>query len=143
MVYTPVGIKCPECARLRGRAVAGPKPIYYVRAAGAGLASALIGGILLGEVARVIRFGGLFLVIFFGLAVGEAVSRAAKRNTGTAFQAIAGVSAGLAFLIAGYVTGRPVLTTAGWHGVVFIGLNPIGWLIAALGVYLATARLKD
>src|SRR3972149_9154964 len=70
MVYTPVGIKCPECARLRGRAVAGPKPIYYVRAAGAGLASALIGGVLLGGGGRGIRFGGLFLGGFFWLGGG-------------------------------------------------------------------------
>jgi hypothetical protein len=126
MVYTPVGIKCPDCARHRGRTVAGPRPIYYVRAAGAGLGAALVGGFLLGELAAVLRFGGLLLVIFFGLGVGELVSRAAGRNTGPAFQAISGIAAALAFFLAGYFTGRPVLI-----------------LFALVGIYMATMRLKD
>jgi hypothetical protein len=126
MVYTPVGGKCPDCVRHHGRTVAGPRPIYYVRAAGAGLGAALIGGVLLGQLAAALRFGGLLLVIFFGLAIGEIVSRAAGRNTGPAFQAISGISAALAFLMAGYFTGRPVL-------IVF----------ALVGIYLASMRLKD
>ena len=143
MVYTPVGIKCPDCARQRGRAVAGPRPIYYLRAAGAGLISGPIGGVLLGLVVRMVPFGGLLLVLFLGMAFGEIISRAARRNTGLGLQVIAGGTAALAFLTAGYFTGTPVLDISGWHGIVFVGINPVRWLLALVAIYLATIRLKD
>jgi len=143
MVYAPVGVKCPDCARQRGRAVAGPKPIYYLRAAGAGLASGTIGGVILADVGGMVRFGGLLLVMFLGWAIGEAVSWGARRNRGRAFQWIAGSSAAWAFFIAGYLTGVPVVSLAGWQGIYFGGINVIRLLFAGAGIYMATTRLKD
>lgn len=142
MVYTPVGNKCPECARQRGRAVAGLKPIYYVRAVAAGLGAGLVAGILLVEVVRAIRFGSLLFLIIVAMAIGEAVSRAARRNTGPALQIIAGSSAALAFLIGGYLTGVPILSLSGWHGLVLV-ISPVRFIFALLGIYLAAAKLKD
>lgn len=127
MVYTPVGVKCPDCARQRGRAVAGAKPIYYVRAAAAGLGAGVVGGLLLGELVRLVPFGGLLLVIFLGMGIGEVVSQAGRRNTGPPFQAIAAVSATVAFFLAGY----------------FVVISPIRLLFALIGIYMAAIRLKD
>jgi len=143
MVYTPVGIKCRDCARQTGRAVAGPKPIYYVRAAGAALAAGPIGGVLLGLVGRMVPFGGILLVFFLGMAMGEVISRAAGRNTGPGMQAIAAGGAALAFLTAGYFTGVPVVDIHGFNGIVFGGVSPIHWLLALVGIYLAAIRLKE
>ncbi|MDP1808427.1 MAG: hypothetical protein Q8L35_02695 [Actinomycetota bacterium] len=143
MVYTPVGVKCPDCARQIGRAVAGPRPIYYVRAAGAGLVAGPIGGVLLGVVGRMIPFGGLLLALGLGMAMGEVISRAARRNTGPGLQAIAGGAAALAFLTAGYITGVPVADIHGFNGIVFGSVNPIQLLLALVGIYLAAIRLKD
>lgn len=141
MIYTPVGTKCPDCARQRGRAVGGPKPIFYARAVGAGLAAGLLGGILLGIVGRMIPFGGFFLALFLGIGVGEIISRAARRNTGPGLQAIAGGSAALAFLIAGYFTGIPIIGINGFNGLIYGSVNPLRWLLALVGIYLATSRL--
>ncbi len=143
MVYTPVGVKCAECARQRGRSVGGPRPIYYARAAVAGLSSAVIGGVLLFETVRLFRFGGFIFVMGLGLVIGEVVSRGAGRNTSVGLQVIAASSAALAFLIAGYFTGYPVLTAGGWNGLVFGQVNAFRLLLGLLGTYMATLRLKD
>lgn len=142
MVYTPVGVKCRDCVRQIGRAVAGPRPIYYVRAAAAGLVVGPIGGVLLGVVGRMVRFGGLILVLGLGMVIGEVISRAARRNTGPGLQAIAGGSAALAFLTAGYFTGVPVVGVNGFNGLVFGSINPIQLLLALVGIYLAAIRLS-
>ncbi len=143
MVYAPVGIKCADCARQRGRAIAGPRPIYYVRAAGAGLIAAVIGGILLFEVGNLIPFGSFIFVMGLGLVIGEVVSRGAGRNTSLGLQIIAGTSAALAFLIAGNFTGYPILTANGWNGLFFGRLDAFRLLLGLLGTYMATLRLKD
>lgn len=123
--------------------MAGPKPVYYIRSVGVGLATGTLGGIILADVGRMVRFGGLLLVMFLGWAIGEAISWGAGRNRGRAFQWIAGSSAAWAFFIAGYLTGVPVVTLAGWHGIYFGGVNVIRLLFAGVGIYMATMRLKD
>lgn len=127
MVQTSVGAKCPSCARHTGRTAGHVKPIYYARAIGAGLAAGIFGGILLGFVARMVPFGSIILTFLAAMGMGEIISRAARRNTGRILQLISGTSAALMFLFAGFLT----------------GFNPVTWLMAALGVFLATIRLKD
>ncbi len=123
--------------------MAGPRPIYYARAAAAGLIAGPVAGILLRQAVRAVPFGGLLLTLFMGLALGEIVSRAARRNTSLGLQVIAGLTAALAFLTAGYITGAPVFDIDGWHGFQVVEVNPIRWLLALVGIYLATIRLKD
>jgi hypothetical protein len=77
MVATPVGQKCPRCARQSGRAKGTPAPVLLARGFGAGLASAAAGGFLLFAV----PFGGLLLSLLYGFLVGLAVSLAARRRT--------------------------------------------------------------
>ncbi len=143
MVFTPVGAKCPSCARHRGRTAGGAKPIYYIRAGGAGLGAAVIGGLLLGQILRFVGFGAILLTFFAAIGISEVISTAARRQTGPKFQIIAGASAALAFLLAGYFTGAPILTVQGFHGFFFAGINPIRFLSALFGIYIATLRLKD
>lgn len=129
MVQTPVGMKCPECARHRGRIVGHAKPIYFVRAAAAGTGAAIVGGIVMGILRSIVPFGMIILAFLAGIGMGEVVSRAARRQTGLYFQIIAGVTAALMFFFAGYFD--------------LLRPNPIGWVIGLLGTYLAIAKLSD
>lgn len=139
MVQTPVGAKCPDCARHVGRTAGQAKPIYYFRAAGAGLVAAILGGFALGEIMGLVPFGSIILTFAAGMGMGEIVSQAARRNTGPRFQVIAGVSAALMFLVAGFFTDAPLLSTGG-AGVFAFRLNPIRLVMAGIGIWLASAR---
>ncbi len=137
MVYTSVGVKCRECAKPVGRTAAGAKPIYYIRGAAAGLGAAIVGGIGIQLLRRLIPFGGFILAIILGYAIGEAISWGARRNSGLGFQIIAGISALIAFTLGGYIIGRSMYT-----GNITFLLNPISLLIAALGIFTAVARMR-
>jgi hypothetical protein len=98
LTHTPVGLRCRQCAQVR------PSPIYDVGpgrllvAAAAGLAAGILGGFVL------FTFVGAFalwLSPVFGLAVGEAVSRAANRKRGPRLQLIA-----LLAIVAGAILGK-------------------------------------
>jgi hypothetical protein len=92
MVYTPVGIKCPECARQPRSALVRLRPDRAARtiaaAFGAGLAMGL-GIVLLQGVGL---FFALILGWLIGIAMGELVQRASGRWRGreTALIAVGG-----------------------------------------------------
>jgi hypothetical protein len=71
MVYTPVGIKCPECARLPRSAIVRLRPDRALRAVGAAAAGGLVlgFGILLLQAAV-----GLFFTLILGYLIGIAMS---------------------------------------------------------------------
>ena len=129
MVQTPVGTKCPDCARHRGRTTGQAKPIYIIRAAAAGAGAAVFGGFVLALLRSTLPVGMIILAFLAGIGMGEIVSRAARRQTGRNFQIIAGVAAALMFFLAGYFN--------------FFRPNLIGWVIGLLGTYLAVAKLSD
>jgi hypothetical protein len=91
MVTTAVGQKCPSCARQSGRAKGNPEPQLLARSFGAGLAAAVLGGIVLVAV----PFAGLLLALAHGFVVGAAVRWAARRRTHTWL----GVAAAVAVLV--------------------------------------------
>ncbi len=70
MVYTPVGIKCPDCARLPRSARAQIKPNKLARA----IAAAAIGGLMIGWVLAFLQSMGLFFALILGYLVGLAMS---------------------------------------------------------------------
>jgi len=105
MVYTPVGIKCPECARPVGRMRARGKPRDYAMAVLVAVAGAIVGGLLLGEVLSVLPFGTIILTAGYGYFMGEASSAAARRNGGLAYQFIVGGGTVAGAAIAGLVSG--------------------------------------
>ena len=97
MVTTAVGQKCPRCAKQSGRAKGNPEPQLLARAFGAGLAAAVLGGVVLVAV----PFAGLLLALAHGFVVGAAVRWAARRRTHTwlGVAAAAAVLVGLAGLV--------------------------------------------
>jgi hypothetical protein len=142
MVQTPVGAKCPDCARHRGRTARYAKPIYYIRAIAAGLGAGTAVGFVLGAIRGGVGFGTIILSLLAAFGIGEIISRAARRNTGREFQIIAAVSAAWMFFLAGYFTGAPVLGLNG-IGIYIVRINPVSWFMAIAGIYLAAMKLAD
>jgi hypothetical protein len=66
MVYSPVGIKCPECARLPRSARARMRPDRLARA----LAAAVFGGAAMGFGILILQGLGLFFALILGYLVG-------------------------------------------------------------------------
>jgi hypothetical protein len=91
MVTTAVGQKCPRCAKQSGRAKGNPEPQLLARGFGAGLVTAVLGGVLLVAV----PFAGLLLALAHGFVVGAAVRWAARRRT----HSWLGVAAAVAVLV--------------------------------------------
>ena len=120
-MFTPVGVKCRECASpTRGMIRAG-KPDQYAGAILAGLAASVIGGLVLSFTIR----GSILISIIFGLLIGEAVRRGARGNKGPSFMAIAGVTAFIGQLLAG------------------IGLSPMGLILSLVTAGVAASRLSE
>ena len=82
MVDTPVGFKCPECARLPRSAIVRMQPNRAARAIGAALA----GGLLMGAGIVVLQGVGLFFALILGwligIGMGELVLWASGRYRG-------------------------------------------------------------
>ncbi len=71
MVYTPVGIKCPDCARLPRSAIVRLKPDRAART----IAAATVGGLVLGLGILLLQAAvGLFFTLILGYLIGIAMS---------------------------------------------------------------------
>lgn len=99
MVDTPVGYKCKECGRAGKPKLGGVKPGQLVRAAGFGLAAAVVGGVILG----LVPFLSLFGSFFYGALVGEATRRGGSGHRTWEFAVIAAVTAVLGAFVGGFV----------------------------------------
>ena len=131
MVQTPVGAKCPDCARLYKLPTYQVSTKFYMRAIGAGLGMAIVGGLVWGVVERVIPFFSfnLLLAPAVGYAIGEVVSRSVNRKRGTRLAVIAGIA-----VVISYLTG--ILSPWGFHFRLF------DMIAIALGIYVAVTRLR-
>lgn len=94
MVYSPVGIKCAECARMPRSALVTLKPQKAARAVGAALLSGTAVGF---AYYLILSMGGFFFFLWFagiaiGAVVGEVVVRASGhyRDRSTALIAVGG-----------------------------------------------------
>jgi hypothetical protein len=122
---SPVGQKCPTCARVPRSARAVGKPLHYVRAVAAGVAAALAGAVVLGLLLAQIRFGALILSGLVGFGVGRAVSWGAHRQSQQPFPAIA-ITCSLLAVAGGLVLvfGTPVPP----GGFLLLAYAVAGWL---------------
>jgi hypothetical protein len=138
MVYSPVGIKCPECARLPRSALVRLKPDRAARA----IAAALLGGAAMGFGILLLQGIGLFFALILGwlvgIAMGELVLWASGRFRGRAIGLIAVGGALWAYLF-------PYLVAAGWDiGDVAdtVGRLPFVVLGALVAAYFAYGRAQ-
>ncbi len=101
MVQTPVGARCPDCARLRKLPTFSVSTQYYLGAIVVGLGMAIVGGIVWRVV---IDFVPLFYLNFLlapaaGSAIGEVVSLSVNRKRGKGLAVIASVAVVISYLI--------------------------------------------
>ena len=135
MVQTPVGARCPECARLYKLPTYRVSTAYYLRAAGTALGMAIVCGVIWGAV-------NIFLPFFFinlllgagvGYVIGEVVGLAVNRKRGRGLAAVAGVGVAISYLVS-------ILL---FFSLPF-GIFPVLLALAsvALGIFIAVTRLR-
>lgn len=128
-VRTPVGLRCPECAGVRGLPTYATDAPTLGRAVGAGLAVAVPIGVLWGFAAD----WQFYLALALGFGVAEAMAKAANQKRGRDLQ-----MAALAMIAVGLVIGRAVLAQRlgiGWSDV-----NDLSRAVATPGVFEAFGR---
>jgi hypothetical protein len=143
MVFSAVGIKCRECARMPRSARVTLKSGRLLRAVGAGLGAGTAVGFayyyILGRI-------GFFFLFFFvaagiGYVVGESVLRASGHYRGLQTAIVAALSTLWAFLLPPIVASFLSFGVS-WNAVVFTlsGRGIINWVIMAIAAFLAWSR---
>ncbi len=129
----PVGMRCPDCARPRRDGGLRRRPDQVARAAGVAVLGALVGGVVMGGVQVLLRFGGLIAAYLVGLLLGRRVRRAARGNTVDVIRGIAIAGALGAALVAEVVIGLE-------RGGTFLNLYTV--LRAGIAVFGAWSALR-
>ncbi|HSK90328.1 MAG TPA: hypothetical protein VK875_03355 [Euzebyales bacterium] len=120
-----VGQKCPSCARPARSSRARGKPQHYVRAIGAGLGAAVVGGVLYAQLLAAVRFGALILAGVLGYVIGRVVRWGTRGQTQPPFTGIAiglAVAAVAVAFVVGYGSPLPV------RGLAILAYPIAGWL---------------
>ncbi len=128
MVHAPVGVRCLDCARTRPLPTFDVSTPFMLRAVGAGVAVALLGG---SAISGVIWFFPIpylpaILIAALGYGIGESISLATNRKRGTRLKLVSGVCMLISFTLITWATG--------------ITLHPINLIAGAVGFYLALNR---
>ena len=131
MVQTPVGARCPDCARLYKLPTYSVSTQYYLRAAGTGLGMAIGLGIVWAVVGWFLRFPFLNLILAAGAgyAIGEIIGLSVNRKRGTGLAIIAGIAVAISYLVS-------ILLPWGF------GFRLFDLLALALGIFVAVTRLR-
>lgn len=136
MVQTPVGVRCRSCARMKRLPQFDVAGWLLARSTGLGL---LVSVAIWLPVAAV-AFLSFFLAILVGAAVGEVMSRSAKRRDSTVLEVAAVLDVVVGMLVADFVLGRlPDLAVASLAepGFVLTLLVP-----AAIASFVAVLKLR-
>ena len=138
MVQTPVGARCPDCARLYRLPTYQVSTQHYLRATGTGLGMAIICGIIWAVISGVVPFFylNLLLAAGAGYAIGEVVSLSVNRKRGTGLAIVAAIAVVISYLV-------NILSPWG------LSFNPsnilyvlLDLLALALGIFIAVTRLR-
>jgi len=135
LVQTPVGAKCPDCAKLGKLPTYRVSTKYYLRAIGTGLGMAIVCGIVWGVIIGLVHFFyiNLLLAPGAGYAIGEVVSLSVNRKRGKGLAAIAGIAVAISYLV----------NILSFGGLPFGLFNILLDLLAlVLGIFVATTRLR-
>ncbi len=142
MVYTPTGIRCPDCAQVRRMPQYELTPRVYARVIPGALALSLGIGFVLSFVGAIGFFGGIIV----GMLVAAGLKRVSGYKQGREMEIIAGVSVVLTVLsghvfAALRVGGLAALGPALQHVLLLqtLGFDALG---IALGIYFAIQQLR-
>jgi hypothetical protein len=135
MVQTPVGARCPDCAKLGKLPTFVIAPTDYMKALPVGLLVAIIGGIIW----FLIRLFVPFLVFFnfiiaaaIGYAIGELMGIVINRKRGLLLKILAAFFVLIAFIIGNQITPA---------GNLILSFNFFNMIAIGIGIYLAVSRL--
>jgi predicted lipid-binding transport protein (Tim44 family) len=126
LIQSPVGARCPDCAKVVKNPIYTLNSKQMVRAAAAAIIGGLVLGIVWGVIVFQFRFGlGLFSVIILGVALGFAFTRimefatGSKRGPAVVAFAVAGmlIASSVLIFLAGFAFAVPALIAvgAGWY----------------------------
>jgi hypothetical protein len=101
-VRTPVGLRCPDCAGVRGLPTYATGATVLVRAGAAGLALAVVIGIIWGFFPE----WGFYLGLGLGFGVAELMARLANNKRGLDLQVLA-----IAIVLVGLIASRYVIAS--------------------------------
>ena len=131
MVQTPVGARCPSCARMSRLPTYNVSGLYYLRAAGAGLGIGIVGGVAWGFLSQII-FSSYFNLIIagaLGYAIGEVISLSVNRKRGIGLAAIGGAAVVLSYAIGAFTF---------WG----FSFNLFDLLALGIGIFVSSTRLR-
>ncbi len=129
LVQTPVGARCPSCARLSRVPTYSVSKSYYLRAAGAGLGAAVVCGFAWWLLRITLPFASFFNWIIagaIGYGIGEAISLSVNRKSGTGLAVIGGIAVVISYFI----------STMGWN------FNLFDIIAVIIGIFVSVARLR-
>jgi hypothetical protein len=135
LVQTPVGARCPDCAKTTKLPTFRLSTRHYLIASGTALgmalATGLVWGLLRGAlpyiIANLIMAGGV------GYAIGEVVGRAVNRKRGKWLALIGGAAVPLS-----YLSSIPFNMMLNYERV----FQPLDILAIAIGIFVAVIRLR-
>ncbi len=135
MVQTPVGARCPDCAKTTKLPTFRLSPKYYLIAAGTALGMAIATGLVWGLLRGFLPYIYVNLIVAGGVgyAVGEVVSRAVNRKRGKWLALIGGVAIPLS-----YLASIPFNMMFRYEAV----FHPLDILAIAIGIFVAVLRLR-
>ncbi|MBI2829807.1 MAG: hypothetical protein HYX81_01465 [Chloroflexi bacterium] len=141
LVQTPVGARCPQCARLDKLPTYSMTRVYYLRAISAALGTAIFCGIIWALISVQLPFlyFNFLLAAGVGYAIAEVMSLSVNRKRGVPLAIIAGIAVIMSYLISvGRTWGLP------W-GLPFPMFMPgllFDLLALAFGIFVAVNRLR-
>jgi len=140
MIYTPVGIKCANCARMPKSALIRVKPERAALTVVVGLAAAAAGGYIFGLAISMISFFAIIIAFGLGSGIGEGISWASGRHHGPRLAAWAAVCGALGILFGIWSVRTGFNLSAPALRFVFTGYSIWGFLWMAAAAYGAWQR---
>jgi len=149
LVQAPVGVRCPDCAKLYKLPTYNVSIKHYIIAVGTGLGMAIVCGLIWGLVMRFVpSFGPFFYLNFLlapgaGYAIGEVVSLSVNRKRGIGLAMVGGVAVVISYIFSIWFAGFLSGVSFSWVVLFSFGLTSIFRLLAlALGIFIAVIRLR-
>jgi hypothetical protein len=136
----PVGLRCPDCAKLRKAPTYDVSAPYFLRAFAAGLGASVICSVIV-EILPLSFFYFLAGLIAGGV-IGEVISRVTSHKRGVGLQIVAGVCVLLGYLLSTLFVMIYRFGGLAWPMVPASLLNPYYWIYPVIAMAVAVARLR-
>ena len=138
LVQTPVGARCPDCAKPYKLPTFQVTTRYYLRAAGTALGMAIVCGLVWGVIIGLLHivYLNFLLAPGTGYAIGEVVSLSVNRKRGTGLAVVAGIAVAISYVVSLFSPWGATLVLLNLRFLV------IDLLALALGIFVAVNRLR-